>query len=147
MQQKIRGITAEHRLGATGAYLQMRQIAERVQHRHPCHHRQQKGQHITETQIVVDVAEQHQHQHEGEHESLFGGNDKDAPLRERDRAGLDGTAVRPGTELLLKCGEHREKGCDYLPNNLTSKVSRVMPWCSAASARIAASVPILNGSC
>ncbi len=86
VEHEFRGLAAEHRSGAARAYLQMRQVAERVQHRHHRHHRQQKGQHIAQAQVVVDVAEQHQHQHEDQRETLPGRDDEDAALGERDRA-------------------------------------------------------------
>src|ERR1019366_8303796 len=90
----------------TRTYLQMCQIAKGVQHGHHRHHRQHKGQHITEAQVVVDVAEQHQHQHEGECESLFGGNDEDAALREDDGSMLDLGAEQPNSESLSERGKH-----------------------------------------
>ena len=84
----------------------MRHVAKRVQHRHHCHHRQNKGQYITEAQVVIDVAEQHQHQHEDQRESLSGGNDEDAALRECERADFYFRAKQPGAKFLFECGEH-----------------------------------------
>jgi hypothetical protein len=102
----LRSLAAEYGIGTTRTYLQMCQIAKGVQHRHHRHHRQHKGQHITEAQVVVDVAEQHQPQHEGECESLFGGNDEDAALREYDGSALDFWAEQPNLETFSERVQH-----------------------------------------
>ena len=75
-----------------------------MQHRHHRHHCQHKGQHITKAEVVIDIAEQHKNQYESQRETLFGGNDENAALRQRDRADFYFRAEQPDAEFLLECG-------------------------------------------
>lgn len=102
VEHEARLFTDEHRLHVARVDLQLCQVAEGVQHGQPRGGGEQEGEHITQAQVVVDVAKQHQTQHEGESGSLFGGDDVDAALVEDDRARLEGAAERPVAEELFE---------------------------------------------
>lgn len=106
MEHETRRLPGEHGLYLPGMDLDLRHVAEGMQHADAARGGEQESEHITQAQVVVDVAQQHQHQHERKGETLPRGQDVDAALVEHHRAGLDGAAERPVTEFLFECEEH-----------------------------------------
>ena len=87
-------------------YLKLRHIAKGIQHAHAGDGCQQKGQHITQTQVVIDIPKQHQHQHKSKGKPLPRGQDVDAPLVEHHRAGFYRTAEGPVAKVVSEFVEH-----------------------------------------
>ena len=106
MEYEQSHVSGECRIGASGMYFQLCHIAEGMQHGHQRRGTEQEGQHITETQVVIDVADQHQQQHEDEAYALPRGDDEDAALVKRDRSALNFRAEQPSAKLLFECGKH-----------------------------------------
>jgi hypothetical protein len=106
MEHELCPFPGKHRFDVPGVYLQLRHVAEGVQHGHAGSRGEQEGEDVTQAQVVIDVAQQHHHQHKGKAESLAGRNDVDAALVEYQRAGLDAAAERPVAEQLSESGKH-----------------------------------------
>ena len=106
VEYEVRLLSGEHRLDMAGVYFELRHVAEGMQQADAAGGGEQEGEHVTQAQVVIDVAQQHQHQHKGEAETLARGQDVDAALVEHQRAGLDGAAKSPVAEFLFECGWH-----------------------------------------
>ena len=98
MEHELCLFPGEHRFDIACVYLQLCHVAEGVQHGHAGSRGQQEGEDVTQTQVVIDVAQQHHQQHKGKAESLTGRNDVDATLVQYQRAGFDAAAERPVAE-------------------------------------------------
>lgn len=111
MKNETGMITRKHGGAVPCANFQLRKIAESVQHGYAGNGRQQKGEYIPQTQVVIDVAQQHQQQYAAKAQPPARGQDKNAALIERDSSAGNFRAEQPSAEFLLECGEHVLLNC------------------------------------
>jgi hypothetical protein len=96
--------SGEDRFDMARTYLQLRHVAESVQHGHTSCCCKEEGEYVTQAQRVIDIAQQHQYQHKGESEALPGRDNIDAALVEYQRATLDRAAEGPVAEFMFEGG-------------------------------------------
>src|SRR6266478_9116959 len=83
---ELRGVPREHGRDAPGAYVEVREIAKRMQDRNDAQAREQEREHVTEREVVIDRADQHQDHGEPEGQAMARGQDVDAALAEEHHA-------------------------------------------------------------
>ena len=86
-QREVRVVAGVYRLHASRRNPEPREIAKRMQDRVDAERGEQKRQHETEAQVVVDRSGQHQQQRADVDHAVARGQDEDAPLHQHDAAG------------------------------------------------------------
>src|SRR6266513_1609918 len=85
---ELRRVSGEHGRDAPGAHVEVREIAERMQDRNDAQAPEQKRQHVTEGQVVIDRTDQHQDHGDAETQAVTRGQDVHAALAEEYHARL-----------------------------------------------------------
>jgi len=62
VKNKLRLLSGKYTRNMACVYFKLGHIAEGIQHAHAADGRQQKGEHISQTEVVIDIAQQHQQQ-------------------------------------------------------------------------------------